>query len=52
MASKKGWGNKLAEKYGIQSIPATFLLNGEGVIIGKNLRGEALESAVADAMKN
>ena len=47
----KGWGNKLAEKYGIQSIPATFLLNGDGVIIGKNLRGEALESAVADAMK-
>jgi thiol-disulfide isomerase/thioredoxin len=46
----QGWGNKLAVKYGIQSIPATFLLNGDGVIIGKDLRGEALEAAVTQAM--
>src|SRR5208282_4448201 len=46
----KGWGNKLAEKYGIESIPANFLLDGSGKIIGKNLRGEALESAVAGAL--
>ncbi len=46
----KGWENKLAETYGIQSIPATFLLNGEGKIIGKDLRGEALEAAVAKAL--
>jgi thiol-disulfide isomerase/thioredoxin len=46
----KGWGNKLAGKYGIESIPATFLLDGNGKIIGKNLRGEALEPAVAAAL--
>ena len=46
----KGWGNKLAGKYGITSIPATFLLDGEGKIIGKDLRGEALEAAVAKAL--
>jgi len=46
----QGWGNKLAVKYGIQSIPATFLLDGNGKIIGKNLRGEALEQAVAGAL--
>ncbi|HLH54277.1 MAG TPA: TlpA disulfide reductase family protein [Verrucomicrobiae bacterium] len=46
----KGWSNKLAQKYGIQSIPATFLLNGEGKIIGRDLRGEALEEAVTKAL--
>ncbi|HLP78994.1 MAG TPA: TlpA disulfide reductase family protein [Candidatus Paceibacterota bacterium] len=46
-----GWENKLAQKYGIQSIPATFLLDGEGKIIGKDLRGEDLEAAVAKAVK-
>jgi peroxiredoxin len=46
----KGWGNKLAGKYGVNSIPATYLLNGEGVIIGKDLRGEALDEAVAKAL--
>jgi peroxiredoxin len=46
----KGWGNKLAQKYGIQSIPATFLLDGDGKIIGRDLRGEALEEAVAKAL--
>jgi peroxiredoxin len=46
----QGWGNKLAVKYGIESIPATFLLDGNGKIIGKNLRGEALEPAVAAAL--
>lgn len=46
----QGWGNKLAVKFGIESIPATFLLDGNGIIIGHDLRGEALESAVAKAL--
>jgi peroxiredoxin len=46
----QGWGNKLAVKYGIQSIPSTFLLDGEGKIIGKDLRGEELEAVVASAL--
>jgi peroxiredoxin len=46
-----GWGNKLAGKYGINGIPATFLLNGEGTIIGKNLRGEELEAEVAKVLE-
>jgi peroxiredoxin len=39
----KGWGNKLAQQYGVQSIPATFLLDREGKIIGRDLRGESLD---------
>ncbi|MGA2685677.1 MAG: TlpA disulfide reductase family protein [Verrucomicrobiota bacterium] len=46
----QGWGNKLAVKYGIESIPATYLLDGNGVIIAKDVRGEALEPAVAKAL--
>jgi peroxiredoxin len=44
------WTNKLAVKYGVNSIPATYLLDGEGKIIDKNLRGEALETAVGKAL--
>jgi peroxiredoxin len=46
----KQWGNKLAVKYGVQSIPATFLLDREGKVIDRDLRGEALEEAVASAL--
>ena len=46
----KGWENKLATKYGITSIPATFLLDRDGKIIGKDLRGESLEEAVTKAL--
>jgi thiol-disulfide isomerase/thioredoxin len=45
-----GWRNKLAVKYGITSIPASFLLNRHGVIIAKNLRGAALGVAVNKAL--
>jgi thiol-disulfide isomerase/thioredoxin len=45
-----GWKNKLAQKYGISGIPATFLIGPDGKIIGKNLRGHALEAAVGQAL--
>jgi len=48
----KGWQNKLAAKYGIDSVPATFLLDREGKIIGQDLRGEALEEALTKALTN
>ncbi len=44
------WQNKLAVKYGVQSIPATYLLDRQGNIIGKDLRGEKLEEAVTQAL--
>ncbi len=47
----EGWGNKLAKKYGVSSIPATWLLDGSGRIIGSNLRGAALEREVAAALE-
>lgn len=46
----KGWENKLAQQYGVISIPATYLLDGQGNILGKDMRGPDLEKAVADAL--
>lgn len=46
----KYWANKLAVRYSIQSIPATFLLDGEGRIIARDLRGPALDAAIAEAL--
>jgi len=45
-----GWQNKLAGKYGVQSIPFTVLVGKDGKIIGTDLRGEALGAAVEKAL--
>ncbi len=42
--------NKLAVKYGIVTIPSTYLLGRDGKILNKNLRGEALAEAVKAAL--
>jgi thiol-disulfide isomerase/thioredoxin len=46
----QGWQNELAKKYGIQSIPFTVLVGKDGKVIGTNLRGGKLETAVAAAL--
>lgn len=42
------WQEPVAKLYEVSSIPQTFLLDKEGKIIGKNLRGEALEQKLKD----
>ena len=42
-----GWQNKLARQYGVNSIPMTYLLDGEGRILASNLRGPELEAEIA-----
>ena len=46
----QGWSNKIAVKYGVESIPFAVLIGPDGKIFGKDLRGEALEAAVAKAL--
>jgi thiol-disulfide isomerase/thioredoxin len=43
----KGWGSKLGQKYGIDSIPMTFLLDRDGKIVAKGLRGPKLDEQLA-----
>ena len=42
LSDLKGWKNDVAAQFRISSIPQNFLLDPEGKIIAKNLRGEAL----------
>ena len=41
------WQDPIAKDYNVRSIPATFLLDENGVIIAKNLRGAQLETQMA-----
>lgn len=42
----KYWSSEAARIYGVSSIPCTFLLDQNGRIIAKNLRGESLAKAL------
>ncbi|HRP59565.1 MAG TPA: TlpA disulfide reductase family protein, partial [Vicingus sp.] len=47
----KGWGNAVAKQYGVQGIPHSILVDKEGVIVAKNLRGEDLHKKLAEVLK-
>ena len=43
---KDGWNSAVAEKYGVYSIPSSFLLDKTGKVIAVDLDGEELENKV------
>lgn len=45
------WNNAAAVRYGVQGIPTNFLIDGNGIIIAKNLRGDALAKAIETHLK-
>jgi peroxiredoxin len=45
------WNSAAAKLYKVQSIPANFLLDKEGKIIGRDLRGPALQERLAALLK-
>jgi peroxiredoxin len=47
----KYWQSVAAQTYGVNGIPATFLLDKDGRVIAKNLRGAALEQKLDELMK-
>ncbi|MEI3802494.1 MULTISPECIES: TlpA disulfide reductase family protein [unclassified Chitinophaga] len=46
----KAWDNEAAKLYEVNAIPMNFLIDPNGKIIGKYLRGEALEDALKKVM--
>ena len=42
----KGWNAVPAAMYQVMSIPANLLIDGQGIILAKNLRADALESTI------
>ena len=52
VSNLKGWNEPIAKMYNVRSIPATFLLDENGTIIAKNLRGAALGAKIASLLGN
>jgi peroxiredoxin len=51
VSDMKGWQSSIAVLYGVKGIPMNFLLDKEGKIIGKGLRGMDLENKLAETIK-
>ena len=47
----KFWQCEAALRYGVQGIPAAFLLDKNGVIVASNLRGESLHQKIAELVE-
>jgi len=44
----KGWSSAAGKLYAVTSIPATILLDRDGIIVAKNLRGDALRKKLEE----
>lgn len=51
MSDLKGWSNEGAKLYGVNSIPATVLVDQDGTIIARNLRGEDIKAKLSELLK-
>lgn len=51
IGGKMGWKNPAAKKYQVTSIPNSFLVDGDGVIIEVNLRADDLEKTLKKQKK-
>lgn len=47
----KGWQNEAAQLYQVNAIPMTYLVDPEGVIIAKGLRGPSLEAKLQELLE-
>jgi len=47
----KFWDNEVARAYGVKSVPANFLIDPDGKIIAKGLRGERLANKLAELLE-
>jgi hypothetical protein len=51
MSDLKGWECEGAKLYNVRGIPANILIDKDGKIIAKNLRGEDLYNKLAELIK-
>lgn len=50
VSNLKEWNEPIAKLYGVEEIPATFVLNQYGVVVAKNLKGEELRKKVSELL--
>lgn len=51
ISNLKQWNDPIAKRYGVEGIPATFILDAEGKVIAKDLRGGELAAKLAELLK-
>lgn len=47
----KGWANSASKLYKIRSVPTNYLIDGNGIIVAVNLKGDALEKKLRKLKK-
>lgn len=47
----KGWENTAARQFGVMGIPFNMIVDPNGVVVARNLRGEALEKKLEEILK-
>jgi len=45
------WQSEAARIYGVMGIPTNWLIDGNGIIVAKNLRGSTLEQELKKQLK-
>lgn len=50
ISNLKFWDEPIAKQYNVESIPATFILDAKGVIVARDLRGDALKAKVTELL--
>jgi peroxiredoxin len=50
VSNLKKWKDPIAAEYGVDAIPSTFVLNQFGVVVAKNISGEALKAKIAELL--
>lgn len=52
VSNLKKWDDPIARMYHVEQIPTTFLVDAQGKLVAKDLRGDALKQAVLELLKN
>jgi len=50
VSALQGWQDETAKLYAVRSIPSNFLLDKDGIIVGRNLRGDDLKKKLSELL--
>ncbi|MBK0368580.1 TlpA family protein disulfide reductase [Flavobacterium sp. SE-1-e] len=50
VSNLKFWEEPIAAQYGVEAIPATFILDASGKVVAKDLRGAALRAKIEELL--
>ncbi len=50
VCSFEGWKDPVSQEYAVEGIPSNFLISPQGIILARNLRGEALDNKLQEVI--